>query len=173
MHLVIKGFDKDSRDAVREFAKRRVTSKLSRISKRIRSIEISVRDVNGPRGGKDHAIQCLVRLRPSGQIVIQHQDFGPYSGIALAIKRAIVAVKRALGRRRSNRIDSYRRNLLLPAVRSNRRRVELERASINALSAPAAKRLGLRGDRNLDRSKGAVDWNILPHDSEENPDAGF
>jgi hypothetical protein len=40
MHIFIKGLDRNSSNTVREFIKRRVTSKLSRVSKRIRSIQI-------------------------------------------------------------------------------------------------------------------------------------
>jgi hypothetical protein len=121
MHLVIKGLDPNSNQNLREFVKRQVESKLSRISKRIRSLQISIRDINGPRGGKDHLIQFLVQMRPTGEIVIRHRDHGPFEGIQKAIQRAVVAVKRALGRRRSNRIKSFRRNVrsLTRATKSN------------------------------------------------------
>jgi ribosome-associated translation inhibitor RaiA len=117
MQLTIKGLDPISSDAVREFAQREVTSKLSRMSKRIRSIQLWVRDVNGPRGGRDHAIQFLVRLKPTGKVLIQHRDFDPYAGISIAIERASRAVTRALERRRSKLIEAYRFNVIEPAIR--------------------------------------------------------
>jgi putative sigma-54 modulation protein len=131
MHLVINGLDRNGSAAVRELVKRRVTSKLSRVSKRIRSVQIWIRDINGPRGGKDHLIQFLVRMRPTGTVVIRHRDYGPYTGLSLALQRAVRAVKRALGRRRSNRIDSFRRNLQESAMRSKHLGQSLKRGSFN------------------------------------------
>jgi putative sigma-54 modulation protein len=137
MHLVIKGLDRNGSAAVREFVKRRVTSKLSRVSKRIRSVQIWIRDINGPRGGKDHLIQFLVQMRPTGTVVIRHRDYGPYTGLPVALQRAIHAVKRALGRRRSNRIDSFRRNLHDSAMRGKRRGQSLKPGSCNEPSTNA------------------------------------
>ena len=81
MQISVKGRDRNSNEAVREFVKRRVTSKLSRVAKRIRSVQIWIRDINGPRGGKDHGVQLLVRLKPTGHVAIQHMDYDPYAGI--------------------------------------------------------------------------------------------
>ena len=86
MHLVIKGCDRNRHEAIRAFVKSRVISKLSRVSKRLRSIQIWVRDINGPRGGKDHVIQLLVQLKPTGNVVIRHRDYDPYAGIQTALK---------------------------------------------------------------------------------------
>jgi putative sigma-54 modulation protein len=111
MHLVMKGLDPNSNQNLRDFVKRQVESKLSRVSKRIRSLQISIRDINGPRGGKDHLIQFLVRMRPTGKIVIRHRVHDPFDGIQKASLRDVTAVKRAVGRRRCNRINSLRRNV--------------------------------------------------------------
>ncbi len=114
MHISVKGLDRTRNNAIRELITRRVTAKLLRASNRSRSLHVWIRDINGPRGGKDHVIQFLVHLRPTGQIVVRHRDYGPYTGLPIAVMRTIRAVKRAIGRRRSNRIDSFRRNRFDP-----------------------------------------------------------
>ena len=112
MHLWIKGRDRHLTDALRAFVEGRVISKLSRVSKKVRSIAISIRDVNGPRGGIDHVIRIIVRLTSGGKIVVRHRALDAYTGAPVAIKRAVRAVRRELGRRRSTRRQAYRRNLV-------------------------------------------------------------
>lgn len=112
MHLWIKGRDRTLTNALRAFVEARVISKLSRASKKVRSIAISIRDVNGPRGGIDHVIRIVIRLTSGGKIVVRHRARDTYTGAPIAIKRAVRAVRRELGRRRSNRRQAYRRNLI-------------------------------------------------------------
>ncbi len=111
MHLWVKGRDRRLNESVRELIKARGISKLLRTSKGIRSIAISIRDVNGPRGGCDHAIGVVVRLEPAGNIIVRHRDCDAFVGVPIAIKRAIRAVRREQGRRRSKRLGAQRRSL--------------------------------------------------------------
>jgi ribosome-associated translation inhibitor RaiA len=110
MHLWIKGRDRNVSHAIRAFVVDRVIRKLSRVSKTVRSIVISIRDVNGPRGGIDHVIRVIVRLTSGGRIVVRHRAADAFVGTPLAIRRAVRAVRRQLGRRRSTRRQAYRRN---------------------------------------------------------------
>jgi len=112
MHLWIKGPDRNVGLAIRAFVNDRVVSKLSRVSKMVRSIVISIRDVNGPRGGIDHVIRVIVRLTSGGKIVVRHRAADAFVGTPIAVRRAVRAVRRELGRRRSNRRQAYRRNLI-------------------------------------------------------------
>jgi ribosome-associated translation inhibitor RaiA len=112
MHLWIKGRDRHLTEAFRVFVENRVISKLSRVSRKIRSIAISIRDVNGPRGGIDHAIRILIRLTSGEKIVIRQRALDTYTGVPIAIARAVRAVKRELGRRRMTRRKAYRKNLI-------------------------------------------------------------
>ena len=87
MHLWIKGRDPHLNDAVRAFLEDRVIIKLSRVSKMVQSIAISIRDVNGPRGGIDHVIRIIVRLTSVGTIVVRHRAPDTYAGAPVAIER--------------------------------------------------------------------------------------
>jgi len=89
---------------VRDFVETRVLSKLSRTRRRIRSIDVYIEDVNGPRGGADHLIRVVAGLNPTGQIIVRQLDLSPGAGIGLAAERTVRAVRRELGRRRTNRL---------------------------------------------------------------------
>jgi putative sigma-54 modulation protein len=115
MHIWIKGRDRNLNDAMRAFVEGHVLSKLPKVSKMIRSIAIVIRDVNGPRGGIDHVIRIVVRLTSGGKIVVRHRDLDAYTGAPIAIARAVRAVRREVGRRRSIRRQAYRRNLVAQA----------------------------------------------------------
>lgn len=108
MHLWIKGRNRLLNDDVRLFVEERLTSKLARYSKTIRSIALSIRDVNGPRGGVDHIICIIVRLKSGGKIVVRQRASNPYSGVPVAIERAV----RVLKRRRESRRNALRRDLV-------------------------------------------------------------
>jgi ribosome-associated translation inhibitor RaiA len=108
MHLWIKECDRLSTDSVRTFVENCVESKLSRFSKMIRSFSVTLRDVNGPRGGVDHSIQIVVRLISGAEVVIRHQAVDVYTGMPVAIDRTVQAVKRELQRRRSLRRQAAR-----------------------------------------------------------------
>jgi ribosome-associated translation inhibitor RaiA len=115
MHLWIKGRNRNAKDSVRAFVEGRVISKLSRVFRHVRSIAIAIRDVNGPRGGVDHVIRIIIRLTSGGRIVVRHRALDTYTGAPIAIQRAVRAVRRELGRRRSTRREAYRRNLVVQA----------------------------------------------------------
>jgi len=112
MQLWIKGRDRKATQAIRTFVERRVLRKLSRVSKKVRSLAISIRDVNGPRGGIDQVVRVVIRLALGGKIVVRHRTSDALAGLLMAIKRALRAMRREIGRRRSNRRDAYRRNLI-------------------------------------------------------------
>jgi len=116
MHLWIKGCDRNSNDAVCNFVTDCVESKLSRLSEKIRSFSVALRDVNGPRGGVDHSIQIIVRLNSGAEVVIRHQAVDVYTGMPVAIERTVQAVKRELQRRRSVRRQASRRKHVAQAL---------------------------------------------------------
>jgi ribosome hibernation promoting factor len=89
---------------LREFIASRVLAKLSRTRRRIRSVDVYLEDTNGPRGGAGELIRVIVRLRPAGRVVIRHLSLDPRSGIYSAAERAIQAVRRAIGCRRTKRL---------------------------------------------------------------------
>lgn len=111
MHVWIKGHDRRMNESVRAFVEARVVSTLSRVSKRVRAIQVSIQDVNGPRGGLDHLIRIVVHLRAGGRITVLQRAHDVRGAIPVALKRAVREVVSELQRRRTNRRNAHRRNL--------------------------------------------------------------
>lgn len=111
MHLSINGRDSQVHQTLRAYVEARAFRKMSRVSKRLRSMVISIRDTNGPRGGIDHVIQVIVRLKSGRQIVVRHRAAEAIAGLPTALQRTLRTMRRAVGRHRSNLRDAYRRNL--------------------------------------------------------------
>lgn len=103
MQIHIHARGQNSR-AARQFIEDRVLSKLSRTRRRIHSIELYLEDINGPRGGADQCVRLIVDLRPTGRVVVRNVDLSSAASIGSAARRALQAVRRALGRRRTKRL---------------------------------------------------------------------
>jgi hypothetical protein len=80
--------------------RRRVTVAFARISPWLRTVDITVEDINGPKGGADK--QVLLRLRGRGipRIVIEHVGVSTLATVAAAVERAEQVLVRKMTRRR-------------------------------------------------------------------------
>lgn len=110
MKLVLNGNDSDLNEAVRDYVVDRVIGRLSDMAGRIRSITISTRDENGPRGGIDHVVVAVIQLNSGKTVVVRNRTLDPYAGALAAIKKAVQLVRRARGRRRTSLRTSHRLN---------------------------------------------------------------
>ena len=73
----------------------KLAASLSRFGRHIRSAELHLSDINGPRGGLDKECRLLVRLRRGGDVVATVRD----DSISVAIGRAIKRMERTVARR--------------------------------------------------------------------------
>lgn len=110
MKLTIRDFDREHDDVLRRALERELPEKLSRISHGVRSVEVSIRDVNGPRGGVDREIHVLARLVTGSKIVVHHRSANVLHDIPAVIRRVVRAVHAELGRRRRVRRVGHRRH---------------------------------------------------------------
>lgn len=72
---------------------------LSRYSDVIKSISITVKDLNGPRGGVDKECQVVVKLRKMQDVVTTARDVSLSKAVAASINRASRSVGRTVERR--------------------------------------------------------------------------
>ena len=80
-----------------ELARKRLEFALGRFTGRVRSLHVSLKDLNGPRGGLDKHCRIAIRLeRPGRLIVIEDVDAEPEAAISRAAERASRAVTRAI-----------------------------------------------------------------------------
>jgi ribosome-associated translation inhibitor RaiA len=93
-------------DALEEHVHKRLGFTLSRASVQIRRVDVTLSDLNGPRGGIDK--RCLVQIRLDGlsPVVVQDVQSDLYTAIDRAAGRAGRTVMRRLA------LNSSRRRLV-------------------------------------------------------------
>jgi|GEM_PF-1006223 len=77
----------------------RITASFAKFSNNVKAIELTTRDINGPRGGIDKECRVLVKLKRMQDIVVTVQDESLSKAIPSAINRAARSVGRAIERR--------------------------------------------------------------------------
>ena len=100
MKLTIRARHLDLEPAQAAQLRRRVHAALDRLAAAIRAVEVTIVDVNGPKGGPDQQCRVRIRGREVGTIVIEQLGVDPLATVALATDRAPRATVRALARRR-------------------------------------------------------------------------
>jgi len=99
MRVMIYGHGIEANYSLRDYVQRRLLFAFARFSTRIRKIGVRLHDVNGDRGGTDQCCRIMVRLIPTGTIVIEDIDEDLFTAIDRAADRAGRAVARELRRR--------------------------------------------------------------------------
>ena len=76
----------------------RVNNKLDRIFSRygdqIRGAEVTLQDVNGPKGGEDMKCLVTIKLNKSKSIVVQEQAANLYDAINMCAQRITLTMER-------------------------------------------------------------------------------
>jgi putative sigma-54 modulation protein len=107
MQFEIHGKDIPITDQLRGHIERRLCFALERFSRRIRTVRVSIDDLNGPRGGIDKRCRVTVVLAPSTLIVVEDQGSTTYAAIGRVAGKAGMCVGRRLERLRA--VGEYRR----------------------------------------------------------------
>lgn len=96
MNIVIRPSSNRSRVDT-DFIQKRLEFALGRFSGRIRSLNVRLTDVNGPKGGRDKKCLIAVRLQsPSGMVVIEDVDADEVAVVYRATERIGRSVSRAI-----------------------------------------------------------------------------
>jgi len=101
MKITIRARHLDLSPELRDLLHRRLEFALGRLATAIRAVDVTIVDINGPKGGADK--QCRIHVRgPSlRRTVIEHVGTDVLSTVSLAAERAGRAVARSLARRRT------------------------------------------------------------------------
>ena len=117
MKIDVRTHSFDLSPSMRRQIERRLYIALHAFSRYIESVSVSIRDVNGPRGGRDKLSQVIVRFWRGTPIVVTGKGESLYplmSQLAAAARRT---VKSRIRRRRTRAIRQVRRrNQSLPTV---------------------------------------------------------
>ena len=80
-------------------AEKRATAAFAKFGFNVKIVEITVQDINGPRGGVDKECRVLVKLKKMKDVAIHLKDESLSKAVNKAIDRAARAVARQLDRR--------------------------------------------------------------------------
>ena len=106
-HIRVFGVELDLDD--RTYIRRKLGMKLGKFASAIERVSVRVEDVNGPRGGVDHACRVKVVLSALPSVVYVEQDASLAAAIDGALAGSERAVRRAVRRRRMKGMKGSRR----------------------------------------------------------------
>jgi ribosome-associated translation inhibitor RaiA len=84
--------------SLREYLEHRLHAAFSPVRGRIGDIAVRLRDLNGPRGGRDMQCQVSVSMPGKPVVVIREVQENMYNAIDRAVKRAAYRVSRIVSR---------------------------------------------------------------------------
>ena len=96
-----QGFELSS--AINTIVREEIQSALERFAEEIVSVDVFMKDTNGPKGGIDKQVLMRVRIRGRQQITLQTTREDLYAAVRISSKRAKRAVRRSL--RKARRFD--------------------------------------------------------------------
>lgn len=87
MRVQVRSRDFELTDALRHFTKKRLGVALDRFRDRIKRIDASLADLNGPRGGIDKQCRLRVHLAGRGEVIARATGTDLYAAIVQAVRR--------------------------------------------------------------------------------------
>ena len=81
----------------------RIRFMFGRMAANVSRLHIALKDVNGPRGGRDKVCVIRAELSGGGQVVVQHRDSRLRRAIGRSLRRARDMVSEEMRRRREKR----------------------------------------------------------------------
>jgi putative sigma-54 modulation protein len=89
--------------ALREHSERQALFHLSRYGNEVESVEIRIRDINGPRGGEDMECKVSAKGPRVGFAAVADLSGDAYASVGMALSRLARSIARSLDRYRNLR----------------------------------------------------------------------
>jgi len=112
MEIQILARNIDLTDAQNEFIERRVQYALCRFSTEVRTVQVTISDINGPRGGTDVLCRVKLVLKKKGEVLAGDTDASVEAAIANVADRAARSLARQLDRQRDHQGTSMSGSVL-------------------------------------------------------------
>ncbi len=103
MRLEVRRRGVEITEELRAHLGERLRRALGRLTRHIDRVRVYLRDTNGPRGGLGMRCRMVVELSARRRVVVAGTDTAVSGAIARTARRAGLAVKRHVGRRRAHR----------------------------------------------------------------------
>jgi hypothetical protein len=101
MNIYIIFRDRRPSESLAWFARRSLAFALDRFAPRIGEVSLRVADINGPKGGVDQACTLAIQVAGGSEIYLRDVDSSPERCVHRLARRAVQAIARTLGRKRS------------------------------------------------------------------------
>jgi putative sigma-54 modulation protein len=98
MRIQVRSKQIEADETLRTRIERRLEFALGRLSRRIRRVNVQIRDINGARGGEDKSCRIEVRLQPKGRVLVTDTAPDVETALDRASHRAARAVTRTIRR---------------------------------------------------------------------------
>lgn len=82
-------------DALAQHAIERMTHALNQHEDRVSNVVLSLRDVNGPKGGDDQEVKVIVHLKGGSDVIVEEKGADAYAVFSVVADR----VKQVVGRK--------------------------------------------------------------------------
>ena len=96
--VFVRGARKDTTEALREYARRRLSFAISRFRHRVHHITVRLVDLNGPRRGIDSRCSMTADLVDGRSLVVEATEASPFVAITRAAERLGGVLRRGSGR---------------------------------------------------------------------------
>ena len=106
IEILVRGARSESTDALREYARRRLSFAVRRFTRHVRLVTVRLVDENGPRRGVDSRCSITADLVGGGQLFVEDTAAWPFAAMTLAAGRLSEALRRDVGRRVARRGES-------------------------------------------------------------------
>ncbi len=87
---------------------RRVSGFFTRFDHSVRRLHVTLKDVNGPKGGRDKVCQLNIEMTDGNQIIVQERSNRFVRAMGLCIRRARGVVARQVKKKRPRRVTMKR-----------------------------------------------------------------
>jgi putative sigma-54 modulation protein len=101
MKLTIRSRHMEITTSTYEEIWRRIYMAFGRVSSLVDEVELTLTDLNGPKGGVDKRCRLNIRGRGIAKVSVEHVGVNTVATVAMAAERAEQAILRRLARRRS------------------------------------------------------------------------
>lgn len=104
--VLARGTRSDITEALREYAVRRVSFAVRRVTHHLDHVTVRLVDDNGPRGGVDSRCSITADLAHGGRLFVEATAAWPFAAVTLAARRLSEALGRAAARTVGHRARS-------------------------------------------------------------------
>ena len=111
IEFVVRGARRDTTEALRGYAARRLSFALRRFAGRVRHLTVRLVDENGPRRGVDARCSITADLADGGQLFVEATAAYPFAAITRAAGRLSEVLRRDADRHAVHRGGSARSSL--------------------------------------------------------------